>query len=70
MDKPSPTWDCREAREYTMNVRELLILIIGILVGGNLGILMTGLIAMARQADEQASSAELAWVPAKDVTEH
>lgn len=53
-----------------MNIRELLILVIGILVGGNLGILMTGLIALARQADEQPSSAELAWVPAKDVTEH
>ena len=52
-----------------MVVRELLILAIGILVGGNLGILTMCLIAMTRQADEQTTSAELAWVPAKDVRE-
>ncbi len=52
-----------------MIVRELLILAIGILVGGNVGILMMCLVAMAKQANEQVSSAELTWVPAKDVTE-
>lgn len=52
-----------------MVARELLILAIGIFVGGNLGILMMCLMAIARQADEQAPSTELAWVPAKDVAE-
>ncbi|OQY22896.1 MAG: hypothetical protein B6I34_05270 [Anaerolineaceae bacterium 4572_32.1] len=46
-----------------MIARELLILIIGIFVGGNLGILMMCLAAMAKQADEQMPSAELAWIP-------
>ena len=52
-----------------MFTRELLILAIGIFVGGNLGILMMCLMAMARQSEEQASPAELAWLPAKDMAE-
>jgi hypothetical protein len=52
-----------------MIARELLILAIGIFVGGNLGILVMCLMAMAKQADEHATAAELAWVPAKDTTE-
>jgi hypothetical protein len=52
-----------------MIARELLILAIGIFVGGNLGILMMCLMAMAKQADEHTAVAELAWVPAKDSTE-
>lgn len=52
-----------------MIARELLILAIGIFVGGNLGILVMCLMAMAKQADERATVAELAWVPAKDTTE-
>ena len=47
--------------------RELLILVIGIFVGGNLGILTMCLLAMAKQADEQEPPVELAWVPAKDL---
>jgi hypothetical protein len=50
-----------------MIARELLILAIGIFVGGNLGILMMCLMAMAKQADEQAPSVELAWLPVKDM---
>lgn len=52
-----------------MITRELLIMAIGIFVGGNLGILIMCLLAMAKQADEQVSSAELAWVSAQDMTE-
>lgn len=52
-----------------MVVRALLILVIGIFVAGNLGILVMCLLAMAGRADEPASSAELAWVPAKDAPE-
>lgn len=52
-----------------MIARELLILAIGIFVGGNLGILVMCLMAMAKRADERAAPAELAWVPAKDTTE-
>jgi hypothetical protein len=52
-----------------MIARELLILVIGIFVGGNLGILLMCLMAMAKQADEQVSSAELAWVPAQDLAD-
>ena len=52
-----------------MMARELLILAIGIFVGGNLGILMMCLVAMARQDGEQAPSVELVWLPAKDMTE-
>jgi hypothetical protein len=52
-----------------MITRELLILAIGIFVGSNLGILIMCLLAMAKQTDEQALSAELAWLPAKDVAE-
>ena len=51
-----------------MIARELLILAIGIFVGGNLGILMMCLVAMTRQTNLQAPS-ELAWVPAKDLSE-
>jgi len=50
-----------------MIARELLILAIGIFVGGNLGILMMCLMAIAKQADEQVPSTELAWLPAKDL---
>ena len=46
-----------------MIAHELLILVIGIFVGGNLGILMMCLAAMAKQADEQMPSAELVWIP-------
>jgi len=53
-----------------MIARELLILFTGIFVGGNLGILVMSLIAMAKQAGDQTPPAELAWVPAKDVIEH
>lgn len=53
-----------------MIARELLILIVGVFVGGNLGILMMCLMAMAKQAEEQTSATELAWVPAKDMTEY
>jgi hypothetical protein len=50
--------------------KELLILIVGIFVGGNLGILMMCLMAMAKQADEQVSPGqELAWVSVKDTPE-
>ncbi len=52
-----------------MIARELLILAIGIFVGGNLGILMMCLMAMTRQPNLQAPSAELSWVPAKDLSE-
>ena len=52
-----------------MITREVLILAIGVFVGGNLGILMMCLMAMAKQADEHVPTAELAWVPAKDATE-
>jgi len=52
-----------------MIARGFLILAIGIFVGGNLGILMMCLIAMVKRADEKAPSAELAWLPAKDVAE-
>ena len=52
-----------------MIARGFVILAIGIFVGGNLGILMMCLMAMVKQADEQAPSAELAWLPAKDVAE-
>ena len=50
-----------------MIAQELLILAIGIFVGGNLGILMMCLMAMAKQAGEQVPSAELAWLPVKDL---
>lgn len=52
-----------------MIARELLILIVGIFVGGNLGILMMCLMAMAKQSDERMPSGELAWIPANDVIE-
>jgi len=52
-----------------MMARELLILAIGIFVGGNLSILMMCLMAMAKQDGEEAPSAELVWLPAKDMTE-
>jgi hypothetical protein len=52
-----------------MIFRGLLVLAIGILVAGNLGILMMCLVAMARQTDEHASPADLAWMPAKDAVE-
>ena len=52
-----------------MIARELLILAIGIFVGGNLGILMMCLLAMAKQASTQVPPIELAWVPAKDLVE-
>lgn len=50
-----------------MFARELLILAIGVFVGGNLGILMMCLMAMAKQADELTTSTELAWVSAQEV---
>ena len=52
-----------------MIARELLILVIGVFVGGNLGILMMCLMAMAKQADEQVSHVELTWVPIKETVE-
>ncbi|MFZ5915834.1 MAG: DUF3789 domain-containing protein [Chloroflexota bacterium] len=52
-----------------MMTRELLVLIIGIFVGGNLGILMMCLMAMAKQTDEQMTVSELAWVPIKETSE-
>lgn len=52
-----------------MIAREFLILAIGIFVGGNLGILMMCLMAMAKQADEPVSLTELAWIPAKETAE-
>jgi hypothetical protein len=57
------------SREGMMVVRALFILTIAIFVAGNLGILAMCLLAMAGRADEPASSAELAWVPAKDAPE-
>ena len=51
-----------------MIARELLILAIGIFVGGNLGILMMCLVAMTRQSNMQALSAELAWTAAQDLS--
>lgn len=50
-----------------MIAKELLVLIVGLFIGGNLGILMMCLMAMAKQADEHVSPVQdLAWIRVRD----
>jgi hypothetical protein len=54
-------------KDNKMIARGLFILAVGVFVGGNLGILVMCLMAMAKQTDEDGPSGELAWLPAKDL---